>query len=75
MIANGMNDFQFYDNSILPGTKISEAWTIPVKPFYDNSILSGTKIALWMMMFLQAFYDNSILSGTKIICLLVINNL
>ena len=44
MIANGMNDFQFYDNSILPGTKISEAWTIPVKPFYDNSILSGTKI-------------------------------
>ena len=34
----------FYDNSILPGTKIykySKEW---LDQFYDNSILPGTKI-------------------------------
>ena len=35
---------QFYDNSILSGTKIRSEKNDKSFPFYDNSILSGTKI-------------------------------
>ena len=34
----------FYDNSILPGTKIFLRSLFRVLRFYDNSILPGTKI-------------------------------
>ena len=36
----------FYDNSILPGTKIDYSEHTIIHPFYDNSILPGTKIDL-----------------------------
>ena len=35
---------QFYDNSILSGTKIGVRLHTHIFSFYDNSILSGTKI-------------------------------
>ncbi len=38
-----MNE-EFYDNSILLGTKISERGHLPAYGFYDNSILLGTKM-------------------------------
>ena len=34
---------QFYDNSILPGTKTKLPSVITKSMFYDNSILPGTK--------------------------------
>ena len=34
----------FYDNSILPGTKMIFRCSQPIFQFYDNSILPGTKI-------------------------------
>ena len=34
----------FYDNSILPGTKIIDTSDADTLKFYDNSILPGTKI-------------------------------
>ena len=34
----------FYDNSILPGTKIQVIQHREITLFYDNSILPGTKI-------------------------------
>ena len=36
----------FYDNSILPGTKIKGQRVKKYEGFYDNSILPGTKIYL-----------------------------
>ena len=39
-----MHDVQFYDNSILSGTKIGWYAVDENGKFYDNSILSGTKI-------------------------------
>ena len=44
---NGMSvdeAFTFYDNSILPGTKIGGWNGFGGNGFYDNSILPGTKI-------------------------------
>ena len=35
---------QFYDNLILPGTKIPFDLRDLIKKFYDNLILPGTKI-------------------------------
>ena len=35
----------FYDNSILPGTKISNETSAESSGFYDNSILPGTKMS------------------------------
>ena len=57
---------QFYDNSILSGTKIACADLSCFQWFYDNSILSGTKIVCIFLKPCYKFYDNSILSGTKI---------
>ncbi len=35
----------FYDNSILPGTKIVVESDLVLSVFYDNSILPGTKMS------------------------------
>ena len=56
----------FYDNSILPGTKIAVRVALYFARFYDNSILPGTKIYNMLKRFDAEFYDNSILPGTKI---------
>ena len=56
---------QFYDNSILPGTKIHALHELICNWFYDNSILPGTKINVSLYILLSWFYDNSILPGTK----------
>ena len=39
-----MTKKQFYDNSILPGTKMNADTSKYFDGFYDNSILPGTKI-------------------------------
>ena len=36
---------RFYDNSILPGTKMDGQERKPSFGFYDNSILPGTKMS------------------------------
>ena len=56
----------FYDNSILPGTKIVSLSFSSHSMFYDNSILPGTKIIGSIAFHTVMFYDNSILPGTKI---------
>ena len=61
----------FYDNSILPGTKILQRIVIDCREFYDNSILPATKIAGKSSFFANLFYDNSILPGTKMLDLFV----
>ena len=66
---NGMSvdeAFTFYDNSILPGTKIFSAFHRTAIRFYDNSILPGTKMVSEIANDCMGFYDNSILPGTKI---------
>ena len=57
--------FLFYDNSILPGTKIEDTTLDIDGRFYDNSILPGTKIIITSFDIETTFYDNSILPGTK----------
>ena len=66
---------RFYDNSILPGTKILLGSDICPKMFYDNSILPGTKIGKLCVVSEYGFYDNSILPGTKIYCGMRENNM
>ena len=61
-----IDSLEFYDNSILLGTKIQSDDPILPKTFYDNSILLGTKIRLHVHGSDDKFYDNSILLGTKI---------
>ena len=61
------NNFSFYDNSILSGTKIKMTIGFFLNRFYDNSILSGTKMAVHTCFLFCRFYDNSILSGTKML--------
>ena len=56
---------EFYDNSILPGTKTYRHWVVMPGLFYDNSILPGTKTDLFRDCGEIQFYDNSILPGTK----------
>ena len=57
---------EFYDNSILLGTKIHRQRKEVTPWFYDNSILLGTKIHAHIGTQKGQFYDNSILLGTKI---------
>ena len=58
---------QFYDDSILSGTKTIHDNSRTVARFYDDSILSGTKTNCRILCHNYSFYDDSILSGTKTI--------
>ena len=58
----------FYDNLILPGTKITNSRYKADDKFYDNLILPGTKIPGFEYETEFLFYDNLILPGTKIQC-------
>ena len=60
-----MLDFQFYDDSILPGTKTRLPCIFQPAPFYDDSILPGTKTHFSILCAVYLFYDDSILPGTK----------
>ena len=57
--------FQFYDDSILPGTKTCLKICTGRKKFYDDSILPGTKTNYGASVTKKSFYDDSILPGTK----------
>ena len=56
---------QFYDDSILPGTKTTYIYNNLLYKFYDDSILPGTKTSIPIHNNSPWFYDDSILPGTK----------
>ena len=57
--------YEFYDDSILSGTKTRLRACLTNFLFYDDSILSGTKTVFVALIISNVFYDDSILSGTK----------
>ena len=60
-----VNQIQFYDDSILPGTKTARVIYKEHSEFYDDSILPGTKTITFCKVTYFLFYDDSILPGTK----------
>ena len=66
---------QFYDDSILPGTKTRWSHSAIRQWFYDDSILPGTKTCVAVCLKGLRFYDDSILPGTKTSAVIAVVNL